>query len=274
MEQNLDIDKIAAELAGGMSLEQLRQKQGGNPYEKRFEPSPTVPQTEEAREYMRKLWMERGKEIRPKIHRQLEQELSYEEARVKFWRIMEERAFEISGIENRDFSWDISNEMAARIKNLIKYFINDPESEYKLNKGLFFCGPTGTGKSEFIKMFERFCSECMLSKEFKVSSLSTIHTRAKSDKDFDPVMPYIQFNRCFDEFGRHIGPVVRFGDTLNITEAIIEERYERHNRYGQFTHLVANMTPNEVKEVFPPMIFDRIRAMCTSVVFGGQSKRV
>ena len=122
-------------------------------------------------------------------------------------------------------------------------------------------------------MFAKFCRENKLSKEFEITSLSMVHTRAKTDKDFDPVTPYVQFNRCLDEFGRHVGPIVRFGDSLNITEAIIEERYERFKRYGQNTHLIANMATIEVQDAFPPMIFDRIKSMCSSVVFGGESKR-
>lgn len=265
--KEVDIDKLALELAGGLSLDQLRQRQ-----EKRFSAPKTEPITERGKEHLARLAMERQNAI-PKVHAQIGQEMSYEEARKSFWGIMGARAFELSTIENREFEWDVSTDLASIIKSMLQYFINDPQSEYPLNKGLFICGLPGTGKSEFMEMFSRFCTDNKLSKEFKISSLSSIHTRAKSDKDFDPIMPYVQFNRCFDEFGRHIGPIVRFGDSLNINEAIIEERYERNKRYGQITHFVANMTPNEVKDLFPPMIFDRIRAMCSSVVFPGESKR-
>lgn len=265
--QNIDIDKIALELAGGLSLDQLRQRQ-----EKRFSTQKTEAITERGKEYLAKLAMQR-QTSNQKVHAQIWQEMSYEEARKSFWGIMEARACEISTIENREFNWHVSNELAIIIKSMLQYFINDTQSEYPLNKGLFICGLPGTGKSEFMEMFSRFCTDNKLSKEFKISSLSSIHTRAKSEKGFDPIMPYVQFNRCFDEFGRHIGPIVRFGDSLNINEAIVEERYERNKRYGQITHFVANMTPNDVKELFPPMIFDRIRAMCSSVVFPGESKR-
>lgn len=266
--QIVDIDKIALELAGGLSLEQLRERQT-----KHFAPSETAPITERGKEYLKRLSKSHSSTPQ-QVHLQMAQEMSYDEARKSFWGIMEARAFEISRIENREFNWQISNEMAARIKSMLRYFINDPESEHPLNKGLFICGSPGTGKSEFMEMFCRFCTENKLSKEFQISSLSSIHTRAKSDKDFDPVMPFVQFNRSFDEFGRHIGPIVRFGDSLNINEAIIEERYERNKRYGQITHFIANMTPNDVKDNFPPMIFDRVKSMCSSIVFGGESKRV
>lgn len=268
MTHDVDIDKIALELAGGLSLEQLRERQS-----KHFAPSETAPITERGKEHLKRV--SNAHQIQPQqVTLRIAQEMSYDEARKSFWSIMEARAFELSTIENREFNWQISNEMAARIKSMLRYFINDPESEHPLNKGLFICGSPGTGKSEFIEMFSRFCTANKLSKEFQISSLSNIHTRAKSDKDFDPITPFVQFNRCFDEFGRHIGPIVRFGDSLNINEAIIEERYERNKRYGQITHLIANMDTKDVKATFPPMIFDRIKSMTSSIVFGGESKRV
>lgn len=273
MENTFDIDKIAAELAGGLSLDQLREMQGKNPYETRFEPTPTVPITERGKEHLKRISAGKTVQQAP-TPRQLAKEMDYNDARRAFWRIMEERANEISEIEKRVFNWEISQEMSEIIKNMIRYFINDESCAYKLNKGLFLCGMPGTGKSEMVAMFSKFCRENKLSKEFEITSFSQVHIRAKTDKDFDPIAPIVQFNRCFDEFGRHIGPIVRFGDSLNINEAVLEERYERHKRYGQITHLVSNMTPHEVQEAFPPMILDRIKSMCASVVFPGKSKRI
>jgi len=272
MSKEVDIDKIALELANGLTLEQLREKQGGNPYETRFEQSPTIPITDKGREHLQRVAM--ANPIPAQIPaRQIIQEMEYEAARISFWSVMQVRALELSQIECREFEWQLSNEALDRIRNIIKYFINDPESAYPLQKGLFVMGTTGTGKSEIMNMAAKFCSDNKLSKEFEVSRMSQIYTRAKTDKDFDPITPYTQFNRCFDEFGRHIGGVMRFGDSLNINEAIVEERYERMKRYGQITHFISNMTTQEAADHFPPMVFDRMREMCTSVVFAGQSKR-
>jgi hypothetical protein len=156
---------------------------------------------------------------------------------------------------------------------MTRYFINDPACEWPLTKGLFLFGMPGTGKTELMRVFSRFCEENMFSKQFHYCNLSETYTRAKSDKDFDPITPNVQFDRAFDEFGRHVGPVLRFGEPLDINEAIIEQRYERQRRYGQLTHFIANVTPNDIENALTPMIFDRIRAMCTGVPFSGKSKR-
>jgi hypothetical protein len=158
---------------------------------------------------------------------------------------------------------------------IIKYtdFINDPACEWPLTKGLFVYGMPGTGKTEVMQIFERFAALNSLPKAFSFTSMAEVYVKAKSDKGFDPVTPNIQLDRCFDEFGLHTGAVMTFGESLDINEAIIEARYKRFRQGGQLSHFISNMTTAEVQAAFSPMIFDRIRSMCTSVHFKGKSKR-
>lgn len=205
--------------------------------------------------------------------RQTAQEMDYSIARRKVWSLLQLRAAHIETIENRPFEWIFNDAEKANLQNLIRYFINDPACAWPLGKGLFCYGPPGTGKTEMMQVMERFTKENDLTKAFRYGSLSEIHVKAKAEKDSDPVTPNVQYDRCFDEVGRYVGPIMRFGDALDINEAIIEGRYDRNRRYGQLTHFVANATPNEMQETFSPMIFDRFRSMCTAVLFLGQSKR-
>ena len=268
--QNVDIDKIAKELAGGFSLDQLRSQQE-RLYDKDKTASISVPLTERGRKHLQSL---RDPRLQSKPMRNTTKEMDYDTARKLFWRTMQRRADELSVIKNTDFQWHFSEDEKERIKNLLLYFINDESSAYPLNKGLFVIGPPGTGKSEMMSMLADFTTENKLSKAFEMTSMSGLYISAKTNSEFDPVTKAVQFNRCFDEFGRNLGAVMRFGDSININEAIIEQRYERTQRYGQYTHIISNMTTSEAAELLPPMIFDRIRELCTSVVFGGQSKRI
>lgn len=264
-QQTQNIDDIARELAGGLSLNQLRKKQS------RQTERIATPPTQTEVEYWSRVFAPQKSTL--VTIREFKQEMDYEDARVRVWYLMQARALEISALQNRDFEWQLSDMDIFRIRNLIKYFINDPGSEYPLHKGLFVCGMPGTGKTELMQIMKRFCDEAGLTKRFAYTDMSSIYLSAKTDPDFDPVTSLIQSNRCFDEFGRHIGSVIRYGEGLNINEAVIEERYKRFNRYGQITHFVANMSTADAEDNFPAMIFDRLRAMCTSVVFAGQSKR-
>lgn len=268
-----DINQLATELANGLTLEQLRERQQASAERRpHYERSQEAQQAEV--EYWRMVFSTEPRKNELFVTRSTKQEMDFSDARKKFWVVLQERAARIAQIENDPaFQWVFGEDDKRIIQNLIRYFINDPSCEYPLTKGLFLFGQNGTGKTEMMQALSRFTIENDLSKTFVFSSMSDEYTRAKSDKDYDPVTINAQFDRCFDEFGRYMGPVKRFGDDLDINEAIIEARYNRFRKYGQLTHFIANMTPNEAKETFTPMIFDRLRSMCTSVEFKGQSKR-
>lgn len=269
----IDIEQLAKELAGNMSLEQLRQQQKSRLLTAEApEFLPAVPITERGR-----LHIERVKDYTPKAvgptPRAFKQEMDYEIARRKIWALFELRAAHISHLENRDFNWVFSDEEKAIIKNMILYFICSDKGMFPLSKGLFVYGKPGTGKTEIVQIFERFCKENQLSKAFEFTSMAEIYIRAKSEKGYDPICSNIQLPRVFDEFALHVGAVTTFGDQLDINEAIIEARYKRYKSAGQITHLISNATTVQIEQILSPMLFDRVRSFCTGVQFTGNSKR-
>lgn len=270
--QTIDIDAIARDLAAGLSLEQLREKQQArqNLYTSKVQDSPEV------LAYREKYW-QRCQTVDNSplfVTRQTRQEMDYEEARRKVVKLLNDRGDQIARIENNPgFRWIFTEEEKLIVKNLVKYFINDPTGDYPLAKGLFVYGPPGTGKTELMKVMSLFTVAEKLTKAFVFTSLSDVHIKTKTDKSYDPIELNVQFDRCFDEFCRFVGPVNRFGEPIDINEALIELRHERNKRYGQLTHFIANTTPDESENAFTAMIFDRLKSMCTSVVFRGASKR-
>jgi len=233
----------------------------------------TPEQIEYANNYWTRVFADKPPRQELMLSRSNRVEDEYEAARRKFWAVLQLRAAHISVIDNINFEWEFDENKKFIIQNLIKYFINDPSCAWPLNKGIFLYGMPGTGKTEMMMAAQRFCSDYGFTKAFELCSLSEIYTTAKANKEFDPVTPNSQGERCFDEFGRHTGAVIRFGDGLDINEAIIERRYERKRRYGQLTHFIANATPNELEGAFSQMVFDRLKSMCTSIHVTGQSKR-
>jgi DNA replication protein DnaC len=264
---NNQLDTITAE-----ALQKMRDRQAQ--WEKRHEIQKTPEQIEKEVEYWNRVYSTEAKRnTAPSARAMTPEKITYDEARKKIGRLLQERADEITRIEGREFRWQFDENEKRILQNMTRYFINDPACEWSLTKGLFLYGVPGTGKTEIMRIFCRFAAENDLKKKFEFSSLSEIHAKAKADKENDPISSNVQFDRVFDEFGRNTGPVIRFGDPLDINETLIEQRYERSRRYGQITHLIANGTPNDMQELFSPMIFDRIRQMCTSVHFQGESKR-
>ncbi len=280
------LEQIAHEAAGGKSLEDLRRIQEAaaqafsNPIVK-----VTPEQEEKEAAYWQKVFDERRATARaqqvPVMARLFKPEKSilhpgqvmrYEEARDIFKKILQERGQQIAILKNDDnFRWVFTDKDGIIIMNLIKYFINDPTSAYPLNKAPFFYGGVGTGKTEFMMMFQRFCEENEFQKSFEFCSMSEIYYKAKTDKNYNPLESNLSFDRCFDEF--IVGDVKRMGDNLNIAEAIIELREKRFINYGQLTMFTANCAPDDLPNHVSPMVYDRIRQMCFSVHFEGDSKR-
>lgn len=198
--------------------------------------------------------------------------MPYDEAKALFMEVLTERGNQIAISRNDpDFKWRFSEKDGVIIKNLIKYFINDPTGIYPLNKAPFFYGGYGTGKTELMMAFQVFCEKHGFQKSFRLSSMSEIHHRIKTDKYYNPLDENLTMDRCFDEFVNWM--VKRMGDDIMVGETIIELREKRFIRYGQLTMFTANCAPNELQNHVSPMIFDRITHMCFSVHFEGESKR-
>lgn len=267
------IDQVAIEAAGGKTLEQLRQEQEGYRESKRPTAQELSEETaEKTRLYWESVFEQPARQSPLMVVRSRAQEMEYEDARKKFWAVLQMRAAHISVNTNRpDFEWLFDETAAARVKNMLKYFINDPTGEYPLHKGLFLYGAPGTGKTEMMQAFQRFTGQYELSKRFEFSNMSQVYDSAR--RGADEVQYQEQGDRCLDEFGRITGPVLQYGNPIDLNEAILEARYIRFQRYGQLTSIVTNATPERAKQIFSPALYDRIRAMCTPVLFAGQSFR-
>ena len=269
------LEHIAKQLAGGATLEELRTRQSNA---KQLLSPQSRPQTEEekARElaYWEKVFAEREKQQNPIKPRSFRQEMEYADARVRLIEILNKRADFIAVNESKPgFKWTFTLEDGEVIQNLIKWFINDPSGAYPINRGLYVYGKPGTGKTEILQCLIELGQKWALSKCPDYSRLSETYTMAKADAGYDPVTTNVQFDRVFDEFGRFTGAVKRYGDDLDINEAIIEAREARWKRYGQLTILISNGSKDQIQGLFSSMLFDRIRSFTTDVHFSGDSKR-
>lgn len=268
------ISEIAQKAAGGKSLEELRAAQDGYLQARESRGNEMSPEAAKAlQDYWQRVFAEKpAPQPYLMVTRRTAQEMDYDEARRKFWNILQMRAAHIAvNTGQPDFKWIFDEDSAAKIGNLLKYFINDPSGKYPLTKGLFVFGAPGTGKTEVMQAIARFTEEYELTKRFEFVNMSAVYDSAR--RGSDEVQTQEQFDRCFDEFGRITGSVLQYGNPIDLNEAILEARYIRFQRYGQLTHLITNATPNATETMFSPALYDRIRAMCTGVLFSGQSKR-
>lgn len=268
------ISEIAHNAAGGKSLEDLRAAQEGYQQARENRQAETSPEAVEAlRNYWQRVFAEKpAPQPYLMVTRRTVQEMDYEEARRKFWNILQLRAAHIAiNTGQPDFKWIFNEDSAAKIGNLLKYFINDPSGKYPLTKGLFVFGAPGTMKTETMEALVRFANENDLTKKFKLVDMTEIYKSVRGGADEVAIQQ--QQDRCFDEFGRITGTVLQHGNPIDPNEAILEARYKRFKRYGQLTHMITNTTPNATETMFSPALYDRILEMCTGVLFSGQSKR-
>ena len=273
-QQVTHIGDLAHEAAGGKTLDEMRRAEAEYLNKRLQAGAATSPEAAEAlQKYWQGVFAEKPAQVSLlMVTRRTAQEMDYDEARRKFWAILQMRAAHIAiNSRNPEFKWIFTEEEAAQIANLLRYFINDPSGQYPLTKGLFVYGAPGTGKTEIMQALSRFTQEYDLTKKFEFVSMSAVYDRAR--KGADEVSTQEQQDRCFDEFGRITGTVLQYGNPIDLNESVLEARYIRHQRYGQITHLVTNTTPNATKQMFTPALYDRIRVMCTGVLFSGASKR-
>jgi len=262
-----DIDQIAATLAAGLTIDQMREKQNALAAGRRYIHDEGDEARARLRAYAAEVNAPRRENALVVVRSTRPEKIAYEAARKAVWKILCERGEQL----NRAFTF--TDEQKPVIANLVRYFINDPECKYDLSDGLFLYGLPGCGKTEIMMAFSKFTFQYKLTKYFQLVSLSKVYTDAKEDKEYHPVSLNVQQDKCFDELGVYTGPVVRFGDSLDINQAIIEQRNERKMRYGLITHFIANAAPNQLKDVLTPMLFDRVRGMATGVYFSSESKR-
>ena len=272
MQQTHDINAIAAQVAKGLTLEALRDGQTLRAKGLRHKHDEGDEARQKLAEYAAQVYAPRP--ANPlNIVRSTRQEISYDEARIFFWRVLMRRADELSAITGTDFAFEFDATQAGIIRGLIQYFINDPASPYPLNKGVYLYGLRGCGKTEVMQALSTFTTEQELSKAFAFSDLADIYAGARANPKVDPITPMLLCDRCFDELGYEVGPVMLYGDLLDINESIIYQRYEKNRKHGQLTHFVSNHESEGLQALLSLRILDRLKGLVNSIHYPGGSHR-
>ncbi len=146
----------------------------------------TPESTEREREYWNTVWGT-TKATAATAMPSLKQEMSFDEARAEMKKIFIARTNELSTLKNAPFVWSFSDEQKEILWNLLRWFINDPQSVYPLHKGLYLYGAFGCGKTEIMQLFQRFAEVRSLTKSFQWSNLSEMYDRAAADKNYNPI---------------------------------------------------------------------------------------
>lgn len=166
------------------------------------------------------------------------------------------------------FEW--SDSLVKIYKNTLLYFLGNERSEYDLNKGLYFYGDTGCGKSlilnyvfkEYTRILGansyRVVSTIDIVKNVQKNGLSAINNFVEAE-NHKPIVMYI------DDFGAGNTKINNYGTVIDVYTELITQRYPHFSRQNILTHFSSNIMPSEFEERFNARISSRMAEMCNLV---------
>lgn len=266
MEQDFDFSQYTQH-----SAEQLRERMTNRQHV--IAPIPHNPEAalREA-EYWKRVRSTKKAELRP-YRPDYTPQMEFEEARVKFGKLLKAREAELAVFKRRsDFKITFTPEQAQIVRDLLKWFINDESSALPIHKGFYLYGSPGTFKTEIVKLLCKFAQQEQVPKALQFMDISQISDELLA-KGPDVLEQVRMYDRVFDEWGRKTLPVSYFGNKVDPAEWALEMRYKRFKSFGQITCFISNFDPQTLEKNLSEMAFDRLGEMATSVRMPGESRR-
>ena len=191
---------------------------------------------------------------------------TYEAVRLAFWEFYK---FEVAKGGKTPI---ITAELAVILKNCCLWLIDDKSGNYAANKGLFFYGSKGTGKTAILKAIQKTANYYKMPKSFLVSEAPKIFDDVQLVKDFN-ISQYYKETRCFDDIGFSEPHINSFGNIIRPMEVILRNRYNSFMLDGMLTHVSTNLDSDGLKVHFDERVLDRFTEMFNIVLFKGDSFR-
>lgn len=162
------------------------------------------------------------------------------------------------------------------VSDLFDYFTGQP-GELDVRKGLWLEGTLGTGKTTLLRVFSQFLVRRGCG--FLVHLCPRIAVEYSEGEGLDR---YTYGNNCcppravamgFDELGREMMPVYRYGTSLNVMQYILLTRYSIWQEQGIRTFVTTNCDAEDTERLYGDFIRDKRREMFNIVALIGCSRR-
>lgn len=181
--------------------------------------------------------------------------------------------------------FSIENENILNYEILYYYFVKNEikckELGMDLKKGLWIYGEVGSGKTIAMKVFQEFCAFTphLSNRRFSIYWFQKIKKEYEDKEKRKFISELYGYDAmkdiCFDEFLRK-GNVKDFGVNENLSEMLIDERYERFANDGFKTYITTNIPPLYAQEnnMMDERTLDRCSQMFNIIEWKGGTKRL
>ncbi len=139
-----------------------------------------------------------------------------------------------------DFNVDVYNKEA--ITRLLGWFMADESCGLDLFKGIWLHGPRGTGKTDLMEIFRRFTVKAGLLSFRAIKSKDIVNHIETSESLYDMVKFSVE-NYLFDDIGREIPKLQKYGNTICPVEVLADAIYEA-NKTRTFYFVTSNFPPD------------------------------
>lgn len=144
------------------------------------------------------------------------------------------------------------------------------------DRGLWFAGNPGTGKSTLMRAIQRYCAvtsdhrsphlpQAMIWRHAKDISSEYAEKGAIALAQFSEEINTL----IIDDLGSEDIETKHYGNDKNVIEEILSRRYDR----SLITMVTTNITTRQVESFYKVRIYDRVREMFNIIEFVGESHR-
>lgn len=183
---------------------------------------------------------------------------------------------------DRGVQFNIDHYNKKIIAELFKYFIQDPTCKLDLKKGIFLCGPVGTGKTSIMEAFSKFTNDFNFINSFNMVYMEELNIEI--DEHGLACLKKFKFgDYCFDDIAIRETKINSYGTDVMPSDEIMQLRYRRFAKLNSRpTHYTSNINFNlnedeeqarkELESRYNKRAIDRTK-MCNFVYLDGPSRR-